>query len=51
MLKLIERIWEGNPDTRLLQLLCSPFDPGDLYHIEDSDLETVLKARYLGKHV
>lgn len=46
ILKLIEIIWVKNPDLRLCQIIGNCFEPGDLYHKEDSLLEAQLKQIY-----
>ena len=51
ILKLIASIWESHPDLRLMQLVGNCFEIGAVYHLEDTDLETILNARYLGKHI
>ena len=42
MLKLIEGIWEANPDLRLCQLIANVI-PDDIYYVEDDQLERALK--------
>ncbi len=46
ILQLIGYIWKKNPDFRLMQLLGNPFSQQDLYHLEDNDLEKILKRYY-----
>ncbi len=46
MLKLIEEIWEKNPDLRLCQLIGNCFHSGDHYYKEDDRLETALRNTY-----
>jgi len=52
MLALIDRIWRANPDMRLCQLIGNAAPPrfqhndarpGDLYHLEDEELEARLR--------
>ena len=46
ILKLINKIWEENPELRLMQLLGNCFEPGDNYCKEDKELEKQLKKTY-----
>lgn len=46
ILKNIEVLWKKYPDLRLCQLLGNCFGPGDLYYIEDYELEAALKVTY-----
>ena len=46
ILKLIEKIWEENPELRFMQLLGNCLSPGDNYYIEDELLESKLKENY-----
>ncbi len=43
---LVIKIWNRNPDMRLLQLLNNPFPDGDNYFVEDNCLEDSLKKYY-----
>lgn len=42
ILKKIEEIWIKNPDLRLCQLIGNCFNAGDLYNVEDKELEKAL---------
>ena len=46
ILKLIEKIWNKNPDLRLCQLIGNCFNAGDLYYVEDDTLKKQLKEKY-----
>lgn len=43
---LLYRLWLKHPYLRLCQLIGNCFEPGDLYHIEDDELERKLKETY-----
>jgi len=45
-LNLISKIWKANPDLRLMQLIGNCFTVGDLYHVEEDELEIKLKGVY-----
>jgi uncharacterized protein YihD (DUF1040 family) len=46
ILKLIEVLWEKNPDLRLCQLIGNCFGPRNPYYREDDELEEALKNTY-----
>lgn len=46
ILKIVEKIWNENPDLRLCQLIGNCWPAGDLYHKEDSELEKKLIEKY-----
>ena len=48
ILYLIFKIWVGNPNLRLMQLLGNCFEPGDNYNVEDNTLYRKLKKNYGG---
>lgn len=46
VLALIFKLWKLYPQLRLMQLIGNCFDPGDLFHVEDEELEKKLKETY-----
>ena len=46
ILKLLQEIWTKHPDLRLTQVIGNCFNYGDLYYIEDENLEDGLKGTY-----
>lgn len=46
IIKLIEKIWQDNPELRLMQLLSNCFYSTDLYYEEDKEVEKSLKEKY-----
>lgn len=46
LLKKIEDIWTQSPDLRLCQLIGNCFHAGDLYYVEDSNLDEKLSTMY-----
>ena len=45
-LKIVEKIWDKNPELRLGQLLCNVGNFTLLYYISDAELETLLQRTY-----
>ncbi len=53
LLKLIEEIWNKNPDLRLCQLIENVVHHDDncIYHVEDDDLEKKLRDFYIKENL
>lgn len=47
VLKYIQKLWENNPELRLMQLLLNIAQDEDLYHIEDYELLHRLSTTYI----